>query len=75
MSKTQNVTLIDRSDYSERSGVSVRDDLSLFIWREDEGLEVLLTPAQAIGLGLKLFESVQAALLRAEQQGAATCKN
>lgn len=54
--------------YSQRSGIVVREDLSLFTWCDDDGIEVILNPESAIDLGLSLFAAVRDALARAAKE-------
>lgn len=62
--------------YSPHGGVVIRGNpLAIFIWREEQGIEVLLSAEQAIGLGLSLFEAVRDALSCAKREAEATCKN
>lgn len=58
--------------YSPRSGVVVRSDLTLYVWCDDDGIEVLLNPEQAIALALSLLETTGGALTRARQEAEVT---
>lgn len=65
-----------QTGYSPRSGVVVRPDLTLYVWCNDDGIEVLLNPEQAISLALSLLETTGAALTRARQEAeVAQCRN
>lgn len=59
---------LDLAGYSQRSGIVVRDDLSLFMWVDDDGIEIRLNPESAIDLGLSLFAAVRDALALAAKE-------
>lgn len=54
--------------YSQRSGIVVREDLSVFTWVDDEGIEILLNPESAIDFALSLIAAVRDALARAAKE-------
>ncbi len=65
-----------KAEYSSRSGVVIRSDLTLYVWCEDDGIEVLLSPDQAIDLALSILGATGAALSLAKQQAKeAPCQN
>ena len=56
------------TEYSPRSGVVIRPDLTLYVWCEDDGIEVILSPDQAIDLALSILGATGEALRLAKQQ-------
>jgi len=65
----------NKTGYSKASGVVVRGDLSMLVWREDTGIEILLTPEQCIDLALSLLAASRDAQERAKHDSEAACHN
>ena len=65
----------NKTGYSKASGVIVRGDLSMLVWREDVGIEILLTPEQCIDLALSLLAASRDAQERAKHESEAACHN
>ncbi len=57
-----------QAGFSPRGGVVVRNDLTLYVWCDDDGIEVVLNPEQAIALALSLLETTGGALTRARKE-------
>lgn len=58
----------NKTGYSKASGIVVRGDLSLLVWREDTALEFLLSPEQCIDLALSLLAASRDAQERAKNE-------
>lgn len=65
----------NKTGYSKASGVIVRGDLSMLVWREDVGIEILLTSEQCIDLALSLLAASRDAPGRAKHESEDACHN